>query len=77
MRYPSKLKYNDGWLSGFFDVDGTITLNSVNGQIAISITQKTSELLQPLIELYGGYIYIDRGNNAFKWCISDKKDIFK
>lgn len=72
MIYPSELSYNNGWFSGFFDADGTITLNSVNGQIAISLTQKTSELLQPLIRLYGGYIYIDRGNNAFKWYISDK-----
>jgi len=77
MIYPSKLSYNDAWLSGFFDADGSITLNSVNGQISISITQKTSELLQPLVELYEGYIYIDRGNNAFKWYISDKEAMFK
>ena len=77
MIYPYKLKYNDGWLSGFFDADGTITLNRVNGQIAISLTQKTAELLQPLVELYGGDIYVDRGNNAFKWFVSDKISILK
>ena len=77
MIYPNKLKYNDGWLSGFFDADGTITLNSVNGQVVIALTQKTAELLQPLIELYGGYMYVDRGNNAFKWYISDKEGILK
>lgn len=77
MIYPYKLKYNDGWLSGFFDADGTITLNRVNGQIAISLTQKTAELLQPLVELYGGDIYVDRGNNAFKWYVSDKISILK
>lgn len=75
--YPKKLKYNDGWLSGFFDADGAITLNSVNGQVVMTLTQKTAELLQPLIELYGGSTYVDRGDNAFKWYISDKKGILK
>ena len=77
MIYPSKLNYNNGWLSGFFDAHGSITLNNVNGQIAITLIQKTSEILQPLIELYGGYVYIDRGNNGFKWYISNKQDILK
>lgn len=75
--YPNKLKFNNGWLSGFFDADGAITLNSVNGQVAIALTQKTAELLQPLTELYGGYTYVDKGNNAFKWYISDKEGISK
>ena len=77
MIYHSKLNYNNGWLSGFFDAHGSITLNSVNGQIAITLTQKTSEILQPLIELYGGFVYRDRTNNGFKWYISHKKGIFK
>jgi hypothetical protein len=54
-------------LSGFFDADGTVTINKSNTQLSISASQKTSEILQPLIELYGGYIYIDRGSsNSFK-----------
>lgn len=73
--YADRLTYNNGWLSGFFDADGSVTLNSNNGQLAITLTQKTSEILQPLLEIYGGSIYIDRTSNNFKWCISDKEGI--
>jgi NADH dehydrogenase/LAGLIDADG endonuclease len=73
--YPQSLTYSNGWLSGFFDADGTISLNSANGQLAISLTQKTRELLEPLIELYGGNIYIDRTSNNFKWYITNKENI--
>jgi hypothetical protein len=73
--YSDKLTYNNGWLSGFFDADGSVTLNSKNGQLAITLTQKTSEILQPLLDIYGGSIYIDRTSNNFKWYISDKKGI--
>ena len=73
--YSEKLTYNNGWLSGFFDADGSVTLNSNNGQLAITLTQKTSEILQPLLDIYGGSIYIDRASNNFKWYISDKEGI--
>ena len=75
--YPEKLTYNNGWLSGFFDADGSVTLNSNNGQLAITLTQKTNEILQPLVNLYGGSIYIDRTSNNFKWYISNKESILK
>lgn len=76
--YPEKLNFNSGWLSGFFDADGTVTINKSTTQLSISLSQKTSELLQPLIELYGGYIYIDRGSSqSFKWYITKREDIFK
>ena len=75
--YPDKLTYNNGWLSGFFDADGSITLNKTSGQLAITLTQKTSEILQPLINIYGGLVYIDRTSNSFKWYISNKEDILK
>jgi hypothetical protein len=73
--YPDKLTYNNGWLSGFFDADGTITINSSNWQLSVSVSQKISELLTPLTELYGGYIYIDRSSQSFKWYITKKEDI--
>jgi hypothetical protein len=54
-------------LSGFFDSDGTITINKTNTQLSISVSQKTSELLLPLIDIYGGNVYIDRGSSkSFK-----------
>jgi hypothetical protein len=65
--YPEKLIYNSSWFSGFFDADGTVTINKTNNQLSISASQKTSEILQPLVELYGGNIYIDRGSSqSFK-----------
>ena len=76
--YPDKLIYNSGWLSGFFDGDGTVTINKTNTQLSISVSQKTSELLQPLLEVYGGNIYIDRGSSqSFKWYITKREDILQ
>jgi cytochrome c/quinol oxidase subunit I/LAGLIDADG DNA endonuclease family protein len=75
--YPEKLTFNNGWLSGFFDADGTITINKSTWQLSISASQKTSELLTPLTELYGGYIYIDRTSQSFKWYITKKEDVLK
>jgi len=76
--YPDKLSYNNSWLSGFFDADGTVTINKTNTQLSISISQKTSELLQPLVDIYGGNIYIDKGSSlSFKWYITKKEDILK
>jgi hypothetical protein len=61
-----------------FDADGTITINKSNNQLSLSINQKTSELLQPLLDLYGGNIYIDNSKHkSFKWYISKREDILK
>lgn len=79
LNYPEKLGYNNGWFAGFFDAEGTITLNkSNNWQLSISASQKTPEILTPLIELYGGNVYIDNGSSkSFKWYITKKEDILK
>jgi len=76
--YPDKLTYNSGWLAGFFDGDGTVTINKSTTQLSISASQKTSELLTPLVDLYGGNVYIDRGSHqSFKWYITKREDILK
>jgi len=76
--FPEKLNFYNGWLSGFFDADGTVTINKTNTQLSISASQKTSEILQPLIDLYGGNIYIDKGSSqSFKWYITKREDILK
>ena len=77
LNYPEKLTLDNGWLSGFFDADGSIAINSgSNWQLSISAGQKTSEILTPLVELFGGYIYIDRGGHgSFKWYVTKKEDI--
>lgn len=74
--YPEKLTLENGWLSGFFDADGSIAINTSNWQLSISAGQKTSELLTPLVELFGGHVYIDRGGyGSFKWYVTKKEDI--
>lgn len=76
--YPNKLNYDNGWLSGFFDADGSVTINKSNTQLSITATQKTAELLQPLVELYGGYVYIDKGRSqSFKWYVTKREDILR
>jgi len=76
LKYPEKLTFDNGWLSGFFDADGSIAINSSNWQLSISAGQKTSEILTPLVELFGGYVYIDRGGHgSFKWYVTKKEDI--
>lgn len=76
LKYPEKLTWDNGWFSGFFDADGSITIKSTDGQLSISAGQKTSELLTPLVELYGGYVYIDRGGHgSFKWYVTKKEDV--
>jgi hypothetical protein len=38
-----------------------------NTQLSLSVSQKTSELLLPIVELYGGKVNIDKGNyQSFK-----------
>lgn len=73
---PQKLTFDNGWFSGFFDGDGTVTINKTNWQLSITAGQKSSELLDPLVDLYGGYVYIDRGGDtSFKWYLTKKEDV--
>ena len=72
---PKPLTYNNGWLSGIFDSDGSIYLNGNSGQIFISISQKDLYILEPLVALYGGKIYPHGKVNAFKYSIYRKTEI--
>jgi Proton-conducting membrane transporter/LAGLIDADG endonuclease len=75
--YPKPLTYNNGWLSGFIDSDGSIYLNELSGQIFISATQKNKYLLEPLIHLYGGRVDICSPKiEAFKYIVYRKNEIF-
>jgi NADH:ubiquinone oxidoreductase subunit 4 (subunit M) len=74
------LEYDDGWLSGFFDSDGSIYLyasgTTDNVRLTISISQKNKLLLDPLMELYGGTIHShSKSGGAFKWSINNKEAI--
>jgi hypothetical protein len=73
--YPKPLIYNNGWLSGFFDTDGSVYLNLASSQIFITAAQKNKLMLDPLVELYGGTIYVSKGTEQFKWMIYRKNEI--
>ena len=73
--YPDPLNKNNSWLAGFFDADGTININKTNLQLSISISQKNIQLLEPLVNLYSGNIYIDINSNTYKWYITKKEYI--
>jgi len=75
--YPKKLMYNDGWLSGFFDTDGSVYLNLKSAQVFITAGQKNKLLLDPLKELYGGNVYLSKGPEHFKWVVYRKNEIIK
>lgn len=75
LKDPQQLTYNNGWLAGFFDTDGSIYLNDNSGQIFITASQKNRFLLDALVELYGGQIYPMVKQGAFKWTCFRKKEI--
>lgn len=73
--YPNPLIYDNAWLSGFIDADGSISLNIQSGQIFITASQKNKLLLDPLTELYGGTISTLSKVEAFKWTVFVKTQV--
>lgn len=46
-------------------------MNSTTTQLSISVSQKTTDMLYPLIPLYGGAVYKDNGLYvSYKWYIT-------
>ena len=75
--YPKPLTFNNGWLSGFIDSDGSVYVNVKSGQIFISASQKNMYLLEPLINIYGGRVdAIGAKIEAFKYIIYRKSELF-
>lgn len=74
--YPQPLTYNNGWLSGFIDSDGSIYMNEGSGQVFISVSQKNKYLLEPLIHLYGGRVDIHGKVEAFKYIVYRKNELY-
>ena len=75
LKDPKPLTYFNGWLSGFFDTDGSVYLNDLSGQIFITASQKNRFILDALVELYGGTIYPMVKVGAFKWTCFKKKEV--
>lgn len=72
---PKPLTYYSGWLAGFFDTDGSVYLNDKSGQIYITAVQKNRFILESLVELYGGNIYAQVKQGAFKWTCFKKGEV--
>jgi hypothetical protein len=75
LKYPQPLTYYNGWLSGFIDSDGSIYLCTTSRQVLITASQKNKLLLDPLVELYGGQIYVLSKVQAFKWTVFKKNQV--
>lgn len=74
--FPQPLNYNNGWLSGFIDSDGSIFLSLQSSQIFITGCNNNKCLLDPLIYLYGGNIFMtNKSGLSFKWCVTKKEEI--
>ena len=77
LKYPKPLTYNNGWLSGFIDSDGSIYFSEKSGQVFISIPQKNRFRLELLISLYGGRVDIFSPKiEAFKYIVYRKTELF-
>ena len=76
--YPMAITKNNGWFSGFFDADGTITYSIKNNQpqLTISVTNKLLVDVISFKDIFGGNVYFDKGQNGYyKWSIQSKDDI--
>lgn len=77
LKYANNLTFNDGWLVGFIDSDGSIYYSESSGQVFIGISQKNKYLLEPLINIYGGRVDISSPKiEAFKYVVYRKADLF-
>lgn len=69
---------SNAWFAGFFDADGTVTLNNTNKppQLTISVTNKHHSDVQPYMDTFGGNIYFDSSQNGYyKWTVQSRVDV--
>ena len=77
LKQPVPLTFNNGWLSGFIDSDGSLYYSESSGQVFISISQKNVNLLEPLVNIYGGKISpVSPKIDAYKYVIYRKSELF-
>nr|YP_008965418.1 LAGLIDADG [Rhynchosporium secalis]AHC02428.1 LAGLIDADG [Rhynchosporium secalis] len=78
IKYANTINIDNGWFSGFFDADGTITYSIKNciPQLTISVTNKLLVDVIPFKNILGGNVYFDKGQNGYyKWSIQGRNDI--
>jgi hypothetical protein len=70
------LTYDNAYLSGLFDSDGSIYYNITAQQVILSISQKHPYLLTLIMQVYGGKIYSSNAaKTASKWTVNRKADV--
>jgi len=70
-----KLSYNNSWLSGLIDSDGSVYLNKSAVQVYITVSQKNKLMLDILEDIYGGKVYANGKTGNFKWVVSRKQEV--
>lgn len=76
--YPKAIIIQNGWFSGFFDADGTITCSMKNSypQLTISVTNKLQLDVISFKHIFGGNVYFEKSQNGYyKWSIQARTDI--
>ena len=75
---PAVITIDNGWFSGFFDADGTITysIKANYPQLNICVTNKLLIDVINFKNIFKGNVYFDKGQNGYyKWSIQSKDDI--
>jgi len=78
MLQPMELTKSNGWFSGFFDADGTITYSMKGGypKLSITVTNKHEVNVKHFESVLGGKVYFDRGGyGSYKWSIQSQNNI--
>lgn len=58
------LTYTSAYLSGLMDSDGSIYYNLVSGQVFITVSKKNRNIIDKLVPVYGGKVYVHEGSAA-------------
>lgn len=68
---------NTYWLTGFFEAEGYLNVNSNNLQCSIILSQKTPEILEKIKFHLGGRVYFDISWKKYLYSASSKQDVNK
>jgi hypothetical protein len=74
---PAFLTLDNGWFSGFFDADGTLSYSFKKTwpQLEISVSNKKKIDCDSFHSFFNGRVYLDSNSNTYKWVITRKEDI--
>ena len=74
---PLQTSTNTYWVTGFFEAEGYFNVNKTTLQCSITVSQKTSELLENLKKGFGGNVYYDKSWHGYLYSCSDKISLNK